>query len=97
LEIIMKRIVLTLALSSACLSNAQPYVVSATGNDVNPGTLEKPFATLQRAQQAVRQKRGDVCLRGGTYYLTPPVVTASDSGTKDDQEESSVAISVPVR
>ena len=81
----MKRIVLTLALGSACLCNAEPYVVSPSGNDANPGTLEKPFATLQRAQQAVRQKRGDVYLRGGTYYLTAPLVfTASDSGTKDD-------------
>jgi hypothetical protein len=81
----MKRIVLTLALGSACLCGAQPYVVSPSGNDANPGTLEKPFATLQRAQEAVRQKRGDVYLRGGTYYLTAPLVfTAQDSGTKDD-------------
>src|SRR5581483_52284 len=42
---------------------------SPSGNDANPGTLEKPFVTLQRAQQAVRQKHGDVFLRGGTYYL----------------------------
>ena len=44
----MKRIVLTFALGSGCLCNAQPYVVSPSGNDANPGTLEKPFATLQR-------------------------------------------------
>jgi len=51
---------------------------------VNPGTLDKPFATLQRAQQAARQKRSDVFLRGGTYYLSSPLVfTAQDSGTKD--------------
>src|ERR1035437_9114282 len=80
----MKLITLALAVSSACFCNAQPYVVSPAGNDSNPGTLEKPFATLQRAQQATRQKRGNVFLRGGTYYLPAPLVfTAQDSGTKD--------------
>jgi hypothetical protein len=68
----------------AHLCVAQPYFVSPTGDDANPGTLGKPFATLQRAQLAVRQKRGDVFLRGGTYHLPAPLVfTAQDSGTKD--------------
>jgi hypothetical protein len=80
----MKLVVVALALGSAFLCNAQPYFVSPAGDDANPGTLETPFATLQRAQQAVRQKRGDVFLRGGTYYLPAPLVfTARDSGTKD--------------
>lgn len=70
--------------ASACFCKAQPYYVSPIGDDANPGTLEKPFATLQRAQQAVRQNRGDVFLRGGTYYLPAPLVfTAEDSGTQD--------------
>ena len=68
----------------ACLCNAQPYFVAPAGDDANPGTLKKPFATLQRAQQATRQKRGDVFLRGGTYYLPAALVfTAEDSGTKN--------------
>ncbi len=68
----------------ACICGAQPYFVSPAGDDANSGTLEKPFATLQRAQQAVRQKRGDVFLRGGTYYLPATLVfTERDSGTKD--------------
>ena len=62
---------------------AQPYFVSPAADDANPGTLRKPFASLQRAQEAVRQKRGDVFLRGGTYYLPAPLVfTAQDSCTK---------------
>ena len=76
--------VCAVVLVSASLCGAQPYFVSPAGDDANPGTLEKPFATLQRAQQAARQKRGDVFLRGGTYYLPAPLVfTAQDSGTKD--------------
>ena len=46
----------------------QPYYIAPAGNDADPGTLRKPFASLQRAQQAVRQKAGNVFLRGGTYY-----------------------------
>lgn len=80
----MKLIALTLAMFAACFCSAQPYFVSPSGNDVNLGTIKKPFATLHRAQQAMRQKRGDVFLRGGTYYLSAPLVFISeDSGTKD--------------
>ena len=62
----------------------QPYYIAPDGNDANSGTLEKPFASLQHAQQAVRQKRGAVFLRGGTYYLPATLVlTAQDSGTQD--------------
>ena len=62
---------------------AQPYYVAPTGSDANPGTLEKPFATIQHAQQAVRQKPGAVWLRGGTYYLPEKLVfSAEDSGSQ---------------
>jgi hypothetical protein len=63
---------------------ARPYYVSPAGDDANAGTLEKPFATPQRAQQAARQNHGDVFLRGGTYYLSSTLVfAAEDSGAKD--------------
>src|SRR2546425_7533700 len=61
----------------------QPYYVAPTGSDGNPGTLEKPFATIQHAQQALRQKPGLVWLRGGTYYLPEKLVfNTEDSGSK---------------
>ncbi|MGA2066480.1 MAG: right-handed parallel beta-helix repeat-containing protein [Thermoguttaceae bacterium] len=70
-------------------AEAQPaqIFVAATGNDTNPGTLEKPFATLQRAQQSARKTAGreavTVFVRGGTYYLPKTLIfTAEDSGTK---------------
>jgi hypothetical protein len=79
----MKRAVLASSFVFVSLCGAQPYFVSPAGDDSHPGTLEKPFATPQRAQQATRQKRGDVFLRGGTYYLSAPLVfTAQDSGAK---------------
>jgi hypothetical protein len=62
----------------------QPYYVAPTGNDANPGTLEKPFASLQRAQQAVRLRPDMVYLRGGVYYLAESLVfIGQDSGTKE--------------
>jgi len=33
---------------------AVEFYVSPTGNDANPGTLASPFATLTKAQTAVR-------------------------------------------
>lgn len=63
-------------------------VVAPNGKDTNPGTLEKPLATLQQAQQEARKQAGrkavTVCLREGIYYLPEPLVfTAADSGTRE--------------
>lgn len=64
---------------------ARIIFVSPAGDDVNPGSQAKPFATLAKAQVAARQAKGKspmtVWLRGGTYYLPEPLVfTAEDSG-----------------
>lgn len=67
----------------AIVAAAQPYFVSPSGNDLGDGSLGQPFATLQRAQAAVRKRPGDVFLRGGTYYLPGTLrFTAEDSGPK---------------
>jgi hypothetical protein len=48
---------------------AATYYVAPTGNNSNPGTLEQPFATMARGQQAAAA--GDtVYFRGGTYLYT---------------------------
>ncbi len=66
---------------------AADYYVATTGDDANPGTLDQPFATLQKgAKTAVA---GDtVYIRGGTYRVTTPGSTSagivfSKSGTSD--------------
>ncbi|MEO5802991.1 MAG: right-handed parallel beta-helix repeat-containing protein, partial [Verrucomicrobiota bacterium] len=55
--------------------------VSPLGNDANPGTKSKPFASLQRARDVVREQKQTkpnrdytVFLRGGTYRLSEPVI-----------------------
>ena len=79
----MKRPVIILGLLAAAWPMyGQPYYVAPDGADANPGTLDQPFASLHRAQLAVREKNGGVFLRGGTYYLPETLVfTAADSGT----------------
>ncbi|BCZ45876.1 pectate lyase [Clostridium gelidum] len=57
------------ALASAYQSsvgNTKSYYVATDGNDNNPGTLDKPFASLAKAQDTAAN--GDtVYIRGGTY------------------------------
>lgn len=62
--------------------------VAPDGDDSNPGTEAKPFATLERARDAVRKFKQNVpkpitiFVREGTYYLSRPLVfTPADSGT----------------
>ena len=80
--------VLTLAATGA----AADYYVAPDGNDTSAGTKEHPFATLARAQKAIRARKQagllqepvTVWLRGGVYRLTQPIVfTPADTGTPD--------------
>jgi hypothetical protein len=49
-------------------ANAREFFVAPTGRDTNPGTLQKPFATVQRGQDAASP--GDtVSILGGTYAM----------------------------
>ena len=62
---------------SICLCGSvafgRDYYVATDGDDANPGTIEKPFATLEKARDAIRQQRSEgatVILRGGKYFRT---------------------------
>lgn len=70
--------------------DADRFFIAPDGDDQNPGTQEKPFATLQRARDAIRAARrngawkngGTVFVRGGTYgVLATATFTEEDSGT----------------
>jgi hypothetical protein len=59
------------------------YFVAATGSDRNDGTsIKTPFATLEKAQSAVRRRSSKVvCLRAGIYHRTAPLnLSAADNG-----------------
>lgn len=61
--------------------------VAPDGSDRNPGTADKPVATLARAQELVRAQKARaaspiaVILKNGTYLASQPLaLTAEDSG-----------------
>ena len=69
---------------------ATEFYVAPDGNDENPGTIEKPLATLSAAQRAVRGAKGTadgpitVYLGGGICRLKETIVfTAEDSGAAE--------------
>ncbi|MCO5090967.1 nitrous oxide reductase family maturation protein NosD [Bosea sp. (in: a-proteobacteria)] len=61
------------------------FYVSTTGNDANSGLdPSSAFATLERAQAAMRQSGGadTTYLAGGTYHVDSPIrLTSADSGS----------------
>jgi hypothetical protein len=65
------------------------FYVSPSGSDENAGTEDKPFATLHRAQRALREARKrhpraslDILLTPGLHFLDKPLVlTSRDSAT----------------
>jgi hypothetical protein len=71
---------------------AAEFHTSPLGSDNNNGTASQPFATIQRAQQAVRDFRSakqahqeeiHVVLHGGTYTQAAPLTfTPADSGSE---------------
>lgn len=80
---------LSLAESLRAADSSATLFVAPRGNDANPGTKDKPFATVARARTAVRDltKGGQtaditVFLAAGTYSLSEPLVFGpADSGT----------------
>jgi hypothetical protein len=80
-------IILSFILSSAAISYAQTSIyVSPAGIDTNPGTKERPFATIVKAQIEARKIKGavNIILRGGIYYLSQPVVITSLDSRPDN-------------
>jgi hypothetical protein len=66
--------------------------VSPSGSDSNPGTEAKPFQSIVKARDAVRELKttaaGDITvyLRGGTHQLSETLeFTAADSAAKDSK------------
>ena len=78
----MKTLSLVCGLCVVLTGQAAELFVAPDGSDLNPGSREKPLATLQQAQQMARQtKATTITLRGGCYYLPAPLVLrAEDSG-----------------
>lgn len=101
MKLILICLMLCIALSYSAIaaSPAADFYVAVNGSDKWTGQLsaplkdgtDGPFATIERAQQAVRQLRQSspehpvtVMVRGGRYFLSEPIVfTPDDSGTAE--------------
>lgn len=76
------------AILPAAAARAADFTVAPGGSDSNPGTPARPFASLERARDAVRRLKaagheGDITvdIRGGVYRLSRTVVFGlRDSG-----------------
>jgi len=92
-KLIMALVTCTISLCLVARVQAANYYVATSGNDGWPGTIDEPFATLERARDAIRELKSNgplsepvnVYLRGGTYELESPfVLEPADSGTSDN-------------
>ena len=83
---------LILALLPGFTANAKEIWVSPSGSDANPGTKERPLATILMAQRQAREFRRvndpsvkggiQIILQSGTYQLEEPLLfRPEDSGT----------------
>jgi parallel beta-helix repeat protein len=82
----------TVLLAPPRVLGAAEFTVAPAGRDDAPGTLEQPFATPERARDALRAMRAaggargpaTVTLRGGVYPLARTLtLDAQDSGTAE--------------
>ena len=65
------------------------FFVSTKGKDTNPGTFDKPFASLQKARITVRKQSSlypdtafNIYIREGSYFVNNFVLDSLDSGTE---------------
>ena len=84
-------VLISVLLQSLVLGAGVTFYVAADGSDENCGIKDKPFATLTRAREAIRQLRASkrlpdggiaVEILGGTYCLSESFqLGREDSGT----------------
>ena len=67
------------------------YYVSTAGSDANDGSFDRPFATIERARDEIRQLKASsglpeggvtVCVKGGEYRVGSLVFDGRDSGAE---------------
>ncbi len=82
-------LVTVILLTSPIRAVGGEWFISPGGADDNPGTREKPFATLAHARDAARKAPAGqprtVWLLGGTHYLLETLIleAGTDGGTKE--------------
>jgi hypothetical protein len=84
-------LIVLLVISNLPLSG-QKIFISPIGNDANPGTIEKPLASLNAARDKARELRGSqisgqpfeiIALPGEYFMLQPLSLSVSDGGSSE--------------
>jgi hypothetical protein len=80
-----KHFVSILFITCYAVLSAQTFYVSISGNDNNNGSIDKPFATLEKARDAVKSinhasQTATVFIRGGAYSLNQPFKLGKEDG-----------------
>ncbi|NQU51401.1 MAG: right-handed parallel beta-helix repeat-containing protein [Bacteroidetes bacterium] len=77
-------VIISIVCAIPFFAQANNFYVSVNGSDSNAGTKEKPFASLERAKDAVQismQKKGEgvysIFIDGGSYHIEKPIVFES--------------------
>ncbi|PQV51506.1 parallel beta helix pectate lyase-like protein [Jejuia pallidilutea] len=80
----------TIGILSVSAQKQITYYISPTGNDTNPGTIELPFETIEKAKNTIAKHNGKnaknitVFLRGGLYPVKETIVFNNEnSGNKN--------------
>ena len=84
--------IITMLLLVGCTERTTRFYVATDGNDGNVGSVEQPFATLERARGAVRQllaskADGDVevIIRSGDYFLSRTLILGLEDSAQKGQ------------
>lgn len=87
ITIILISFIISSCIASSCHSQTQ-FFVSSTGNDLNPGTKEQPFASIDKAKAEIRKRKGSITvyIRGGTYYLKEPIIFRPEDSREQNGE-----------
>jgi len=81
-----KRILAGILLAAGSLLAGERFYVSPRGSDAGPGSRWRPFATIPRAQEAVKAAKAagasevEVRIRAGRYELSEPLVISAENG-----------------
>src|ERR1035437_10292883 len=90
IRLLLCLIIFPTGLFAQIVDDAQTFYISPGGNDKAKGSVEAPFASVQRALDEVNIIRKSystqaimILLRQGTYYLKKPLVITSELASKN--------------
>lgn len=78
--------------ANATVQDRTIIYVAQNGNDENVGTVDKPFATLEKARDTIREKKknGTLGEKGAVVYVREGIYSRNTSFVLDEQDSGSM-------